>query len=192
MSRKISINQLSPRLQRQVKQAVASLTKKSSVTLASKKTSIIDDYQDITNPARMKDHIRYFEKYFKSTESKNQFTKDVALIVATIKKYDAGMEPEVHAFRFTVQKDAKGNYECALEVDVRIEGDLIAFRDFQSDLAPSLSRLKICKYQKDEFLSVDVFDEAEDEEYDEDVVVTANGSLKFTIASDLVNVDLES
>lgn len=185
MSRKISINQLSPRLQRQVKQAVASLTKKSSVTLASKQL-LNSDEQWIEDFDSTIDLIRYFERYLKSTASKSQFTKDVKFIVDVVEKQDADMEPEIQGMEFIIEQDRKGNYECALEVSVHIRGNKTTFRDFQLDLASALSnRLKICKYQKDEFLGVDVFDEDDEDE-------AANGSLRFTIASDLVNVDLES
>ena len=192
MTKKISITQFSPRLQRAINKEVSSFTNNRFKTVARNKILESDD-QDIVDTSD--NSINHYKKYFKSSSSKAQFSKDIKLIVDLIEKNDLmddatgeQINANVHSFTFVIEQDAKGKLECIFEVNVLIVGDAWAFRSFQTAMADSFrGKLKLCKYITPyKFDGIDVFDEDEEDE-DESEVVTASGTFGFRIPCDLVD-----
>jgi len=139
MSRHISINQFSSELQRQIKQAVAALSKKPSVVLASENIDF-DDHPYKNNPDFF---IHRYQDYFKSAASRAQFAKDFKVIINAL-------QPNITAIQFQRRED-HDEYDCYLQITVQMTGTEEDLEEFRTHAHAALDgKLKVCQIMEGE------------------------------------------
>ena len=166
MTKKISITQFTPELQRQIKQAVAALSKKPSVLLASEEVDI-DDHPYKNNPDFF---IRRYQEYFKSATTGAKFAQDFKVIVGVL-------QPSITAIQFQRSEDYDER-SCYLQITVQIQGTEEDLEEFRVRAHDALAgKLKVCEVMESEGA-----DETDD---------GVEGMIEFYIPSKLVIFDFE-